>query len=416
MEGIITTTIKASNELSPTPITGDIILPFILGIIVVAALIVLIVKKRKIATGTLSVFLLVFSCFGVAHAMNNLFNCTDVIEIQDVSAIPDGEIENISTVSTGNVSNIQITSNENLGNAVWTVKSNDVVLFEGMAGESKTIDLAFDKNEKKIINFSVKNCNIEQFRGKELVKVNYTFKLTNPDIKAYSPADLKTAANDIREKGSASKYYDEFVYYMNNDIIWNSAEQPNKEQYKCNFGGKEENNYLQLRVANVENGITFQSVHALPIAVPYGSWDVSSKLAQVYQDNIVPTIIKTERTHQWGSKTDDIQVEEAKVYPLSYTEMITPGTEYFKAEYPWYFNSAEGTQLGWYKTRNISGKTSNEVIKSQTTLNDGTPVLVWLRTPYHKTETNYLFIDSDGSLYKDNHQENKFNIAPAFKF
>lgn len=416
MEGIISTTIKAASGVTPTTATGDTLIPIILGVVFLAALIVLIVKKRKIAASTLSVFLLALCCFGFAHAANNLMTCTESIETQDINAIPDGEITNTSTIATGNVSNIQLTSNEDLGNAVWTVKSNDNVLFEGKAGESKAINLAFDKSEKKTIKFSVKNCNIDKLHGKELVKVNYTFKLTNPDIKAYSADDLKSAANDIRQKGSQSKYYDEFVYYMNNDIIWNSADQPNKEQYKCNFGGKEENNYLQLRVADVGNGITFQTVHALPVAVPYGSWDVTPKLAQVYQDNIVPTTIKTEQTHQWGSKTDDIQSEEAKVYPLSYTEMIAPGTEYFKSEYPWYFNSAEGEQLGWYKTRNISGKTPNEVIKSQTTLNDGTPVLVWLRTPYHKTETNYLFIDSDGSLYKDNHQENEFYIAPAFRF
>lgn len=416
MEGIITTTLKAANELTSTPITGDMIIPFIFGIVVLAALIVLIMRKRKIAAGTLGVFLLALSCFGVANATNSLLVCSDNIEIQDINSIPDGEIINTSSVATGNVSNIQLSTNEDLGNAVWTVKCGDAVLYQGSANESKNIDLRFDKSEKKVITFSVINCNIDQLKGKELVKVNYRFKLENPDIKAYKATELKTVANDIREKGSQSKYYDEFVYYMNNDIIWNSADQPDKEQYKCNFEGSEENNYLQLRVAEVGDGITFQTVHALPVAVQYGDWDVTSKFAQIYRENIVPKKIKTERTHQWGSKTNDIVETSEKVFPLSYTEMVTPGTEYFKPDFLWYFNSAEGAQLGWYKTRNISGKSANEIIKSQSTLNDGTPVLTWLRTPYHKTETNYLFIDSDGSLYKDNHQENKFYIAPAFCF
>lgn len=259
---------------------------------------------------------------------------------------------------------------------------------------------------------------------------------TGPYFDSYRLDELKLVANDLNSKKESSEFYAEFKEYMDKNQIWYSqsdGEEGNYNvDYKCHFdGASDKNQYLFLHIIDINNesGLTFQTVHALPVALKYGGgndgWfpetdfgtyfgdaqcnicNLDTQFADAYKDKIVPTKKLCQRIHRWGSPVDDIQQVEANVFPLSYTEMVTPGQESFPGEYPWYFNAKEGKQYTWYKDHKIEG---------QTQLNDGTETLIWLRTPYHKTDNMFLYMDTDGSFNKENHYTNEYSICPAFNF
>lgn len=261
-----------------------------------------------------------------------------------------------------------------------------------------------------------------------------------PELDFYTLEELKTAADDISKSTNVSRFYSEFVKYKNDNKIWYSQSENGGEKnpdYKCNFPtNTDENQYLYLRIIGVNegSGLTLQTVHALPVKLKYGGDDngwfadkdfgayygdsrcsinnLDTMLAPAYQNVIKESTVATQRTHKWGSSINDIQNVNTKLFPLSYTQMIDQGTEYFSSKYPWYFNNAEGPQFSWYK--GVSGKTANDKLKDQCKYNDGTPTNIWLRTVYHKTDNMFLFMSDDGAVYKDNHYSNEYSIAPAF--
>lgn len=247
------------------------------------------------------------------------------------------------------------------------------------------------------------------------------------------------------------------------------------DEYKCHFStldnnpqttAAEINQYLFLRIIGINHdilsddsshfaGITLQAISCLPNIYQYGYFNASSDesgwnpttdfgefwgdnncllranmnsdtgeifggLASEFKNNIVSVNKQSQRTHKWPNNNLDLVTSQDKLFVLSYSEMCSENTEYWGFnEFPWYLNNSEGKLYQWYKNEGISGSTGNAKIKNITKLNNGYEIQFgfnpWLRTVYHKTDQNFLYINSDdGSIYNDNSYENYYSTVITF--
>lgn len=243
------------------------------------------------------------------------------------------------------------------------------------------------------------------------------------------------------------------------------------QDYKCNFTNSngepidDIDQFLFLRIiginhdqyakTNARAGLTLQAISCLPVTGSYGPADpddpaktwvaetsfgkfwgdancslrnaltlengsIYNAFSQSYKENFAEVKKNTERTHKWGSNSQDIVQTKDKVFPLSYTEMRSSGSEYsgFNS-YLWYKNSSEGAQYAWYLQNGIKGNESNPVLTQMTKPNSGKNLKYgwnpWTRTVYHKTDHNMLYISSsDQAFYHDNSYENEYSVVVAF--
>lgn len=295
-----------------------------------------------------------------------------------------------------------------------------------------------------------------------------TLNLDNYDLD-----DLEIASNSIAVDKQHSKYYNEFLGYVKNDVVWyshscglfdiNHIEETAYylDRRYINFFdfGKDEkynsevNKYLFLRIIGINHdcaidpdtneefvsGLTLQAIKCLPNTYIFDynkvdwvndGWDTSylrsilndgnnsvySKLCEPLQ-----RLVNNTKKTTMNQDLDKVTTYD-NLFVLSYQELTTAGTCLEKFEK--FKDGTEGTQYEWYQHYNIVGNDSNEKLNDQGFTNSGysidagVPDWRWLRSPFGFLDRSLYankYINDYGEYFCGKEIDNEYvSVNPAF--